>query len=75
MRILDGRDRSGPEHSVGLTDARAVVRPDAVQVELHHARRCQFAALDRRLNIFDGRFFDAEFCRLRRRQRWREQDE
>ncbi len=75
MRILDGCDRSEPEDPIRLIDARAVVRPNAVQVELHHPRRCQFAPLDRRLNILDRRFFDAEFCRLRGGQRRREQDE
>ena len=32
----------------------------------------QFASLDRRLNILNRRFFDPEFCSLRRDQRWRE---
>ena len=75
MRVLDRRDRSSPEDSVRLAHAGAVVGPDAVQVELHHPRRRQFAAHDRRLNRFDRRFLDLECCRLRRRQRWREEDE
>src|SRR5262249_30308367 len=63
------------EDSIRLIDTCAVVRRDAVQVELHHPRRRQLAAQDRRLDILDRRFFDAEFCRLRRSERWREQDE
>ena len=45
------------------------------EVSSEKGRDAQFAALDRRLNILDRRFFDVEFCRLRRSQRWREQDE
>jgi hypothetical protein len=72
MRILDGCDRSLPEDPVWLINACAVIRPDTVQVDLHHPRRCQFASQDRRLNILNRRFLDPEFCSLRRGQRWRE---
>jgi hypothetical protein len=72
MRILDRCDRSLPEHPFRLVDACAVVGPDSVQIELHHLRRRRFAAQDRGLNILNRRFFDREFCGLRRGQRWRE---
>jgi hypothetical protein len=65
VRILYGRDRSEPEDPIRLIDARAVVRLDTVQVELHDPRRCQFAPQERCLNIFNGRFFNPEFCSLR----------
>jgi hypothetical protein len=65
VRILDGCDRSQPEYPIRLIDARAVVRLDTVQIELHDPRRCQFAPLERRLNILNGRFFNPELCSLR----------
>jgi len=71
-RIPDGCDRSQPEYSVGKIDARAVVRFDAVEVDLDDARRRQFPSQDRRLNIFNRRFLDPEFGVLCRRQRWYE---
>ena len=72
MRMLDGHDRSEPKHSVRQIDAGAVVRLDTVQIEPHHACRCQFATQDRSLNILDRRFFNLKFFSLRRGQRWRE---
>ena len=75
MRILDWRDRSEPKDPIRLIDAGAVVRLDAVEIELHDPRRCQLAAHDRRLNLVNRRFFDPEFRGLRRGQRRGEQDE
>ena len=73
MRMLDGCDRS--EHPIRLIDARAVERLDAVEIELHHAARCQFASLNRALDVLDRRFFDPEGSSLRRNWRRHEQDE